>query len=367
MKTKKWYISVVLLLAVFATACGGTQTPDAAKPSQGSAPSNEASAPKKEISADFVDDKKPVNVPIAGQAAGGLFALAGEAVNEMVRREYPGSNVAYEPGNMAGDLVEIAEGNKYPLTIGVSSIAVEMAAAGQAPFPKKFAKENFKVVSTVTANMQTHIFANKAFADKHNIKTLADIKNNKVPAKIATNQPGNLMEHTIANFILDGHGITRKELEQWGGSILDVPNSESYGLFRDGRVDMIIVSTWPPDQKILEASRVKDSMLIPMNKDVVDQFIKKYNVKQSTIKAGAYEFLKEDYYTIGSDLLILAGHLADDQLTYKMAKSLYNQFDYYQKVHPLFKQFNKEMLAADTGYEFHPGAEKFYKEVGLIK
>ncbi|MBP1154059.1 MULTISPECIES: TAXI family TRAP transporter solute-binding subunit [unclassified Paenibacillus] len=362
MKMKKLLVTGILALALTVTGCAGGNQNNAAATTNPSATTtgNSSSAP-------ITDDKKPVNVPIAGQAASGLLSLVGEAVNEMVRREYPGSNVAYEPGNMAGDLVEIAEGTKYPLTLGVASIAVEMAIAGKAPFPKKFDKNNFKTVATITENMQTHVFASKEFIDKYKIKTLSDIKTNKVPAKIATNQPGNLMEHTIANALLEGHGITRNELNSWGGKVLDIPNSESYGLYADGRVDIIIVSTWPPDQKILEASRVKDSVLVPMSKKVVDNFVKEYNGKASTIKAGAYEFLKEDYYTVGSDLLILAGHLADNQLTYKVAKGIYNHYDYYQKVHPVFKQFNKEMLSKPTGYDLHPGAEQFYKEVGLMK
>lgn len=368
MKMKTWWIGM-LVLALFTAGCGGTGKPaaDTAKepaPTTSNAGSKEANGHK---SGEAIDDKQPVNVPIAGQAAGGLLALVGEAVNEMVRREYPGSSVAYEPGNMAGDLVEIAEGNKYPVTLGVSSIAVEMAIGGKTPFPKTFKKEDFKIVATITENMQTHIFASKEFVDKYNIKTLSDIKKNKVPVKVATNQPGNLQEQTIANAVLEGHGMTRKDIAAWGGKVLDIPNNESYGLFRDGRVDMIIVNTWPPDQKILEASRVKNSVLVPMDKEVVDRFVKEYNIRQTTIPAGAYDFLKEDYYTAGIDLLIIAGHLADDQLTYKMAKSIYTHFDYYQKVHPLFKKFNKEMLSKDSGYAFHPGAEKFYKEVGLLK
>lgn len=374
MNTKNGLISCMLALAIIATGCGGTggtdanqQNPaEAQKPAAENKPSDASSGGNQE-SGSVTDDKQPVNVPIAGQAAGGLLALVGEAVNEMVRREYPGSSVAYEPGNMAGDLVEIVEGQKYPLTLGVSSIAVEMAIAGKAPFPKAFDKEDFKVVATITENMQPHVFASKEFVDKYNITTMSDIKTNKVPVNVATNQPGNLQEQTVANAILEGHGLTRQEIQSWGGSVLDIPNNESYDLFRDGRVDMIIVSTWPPDQKMLEASRVKDSVLIPMDKAVVDQFVKDYNARQTTIKAGAYEFLKEDYYTAGIDLLILAGHLSDDQLTYKVAKSIYNHFDFYQQAHPLFKNFNKEMLAKETGYEFHPGAAQFYKEVGLLK
>lgn len=363
MKMNKLFIGILALM-IFASGCGSTakEATDAKQE-----PAANASNGSSNGGGMVTDDKKPVNVPIAGQAAGGLLALVGEAVNEMVRREYPGSSVAYEPGNMAGDLVEIAEGKKYPVTLGVSSIAVEMALAGKAPFPKKFEKDDFKIVATITENMQTHIFASKEFVDRYNIKTLSDIKKNKVPVKVATNQPGNLQEQTIATAVLEGHGITRKDITAWGGKVLDIPNNESYDLFRDGRVDMIIVNTWPPDQKVIEASRVKNSVLVPMDKEVVDKFVKEYNIRQTTIPAGAYDFLKEDYYTAGIDLLIIAGHLADNQLTYKLAKSIHGHFDYYQKVHPLFKQFSKEMLAKDSGYEFHPGAAQYYKEAGLLK
>jgi TRAP transporter TAXI family solute receptor len=67
------------------------------------------------------------------------------------------------------------------------------------------------------------------------------------------------------------------------------------------------------------------------------------------------------------DYLVLAGRRMSDDDAYKIAKLLYEHQDKLAAVAEAFSRYNKAELARDHGIPFHPGAIKFYKEVGIWK
>ena len=85
------------------------------------------------------DDRGRLDVTFGGGSAQGSFAAVGEALGEMIRREYPGSAYVYEPGSLAGALVRVARGQ---LPIGLAGQA-ELAAAiqGEEPYREALGKD----------------------------------------------------------------------------------------------------------------------------------------------------------------------------------------------------------------------------------
>lgn len=67
------------------------------------------------------------------------------------------------------------------------------------------------------------------------------------------------------------------------------------------------------------------------------------------------------------DYLIVGGAQMSDDTAYKIAKLLYEQQAKLVAVSKIFGRYKKENLARDHGVPFHPGAIKFYKEVGIWK
>jgi TRAP transporter TAXI family solute receptor len=67
------------------------------------------------------------------------------------------------------------------------------------------------------------------------------------------------------------------------------------------------------------------------------------------------------------DYLVMAGTQMSDETAYKIAKLLYEQQDKLVAVSRIYGRYKKENLARDHGVPFHPGAIKFYKEVGIWK
>ncbi|NMU26845.1 C4-dicarboxylate ABC transporter substrate-binding protein, partial [Vibrio parahaemolyticus] len=57
-----------------------------------------------------------------------------------------------------------------------------------------------------------------------------------------------------------------------------------------------------------------------------------------------------------------------DAVAYNVAKAVFEDFDTFKRLHPAFANLKKEdMVKAGISIPLHPGAVKYYKEVGLLK
>ena len=56
----------------------------------------------------------------------------------------------------------------------------------------------------------------------------------------------------------------------------------------------------------------------------------------------------------------------DADLAYKLTAALYDHVEEFKKVHPATKVVSRES-APNTVIPLHPGAQRYYKEKGLLK
>ncbi|MDG2670834.1 TAXI family TRAP transporter solute-binding subunit, partial [Vibrio parahaemolyticus] len=57
-----------------------------------------------------------------------------------------------------------------------------------------------------------------------------------------------------------------------------------------------------------------------------------------------------------------------EEVVYNVVKAVFENFDDFRRLHPAFANLKKEEMVKDgLSAPLHPGALKYYKEVGLIK
>lgn len=312
------------------------------------------------------EDRGPVNATVAGASAQGMFSLVGESVNEMVRREYPGSSIVYEPGNNAGSFTRMLKG-EVPLSTGHCDLEVQAALAGEAPYTRAYLKDDFGLVARVTDGLLLHVLARNDFLEKHGIKTFADLAKKRVPMRVSMNQKGNLTVYHLARALFRHYRASENDILSWGGKIFYVPDNTAMDMMKDAKLDLIVSTSFPPDRRFVEMATTTKISLVPVEKEAVDAVAASIGTKTGWIKANTYSFQPQDYYATSTGCYLSAGKSAPEELTYKVAKAIYKHFDYYQSVHPVFKRYQKEMLVDKGNYNLHPGAAKLYREVGLLK
>ena len=62
---------------------------------------------------------------------------------------------------------------------------------------------------------------------------------------------------------------------------------------------------------------------------------------------------------------IIAIVIATGELVYQMTKAIYENRAGVAEIHPAGNAINRENVVRDTGVEFHPGAVRYYRELGI--
>ena len=108
--------------------------------------------------------------------------------------------------------------------------------------------------------------------------------------------------------------------------------------------------------------------IIPIDGEISDKFIAK-NSGFVKLAIPPNSFKHQDYPvdTLGSMTCIVAGPQVPENVIYKLTKYTWEHRQDVIDAHSVYKQFTEETVPKGRTVPWHPGAEKFWKEVGVIK
>jgi uncharacterized protein len=310
-------------------------------------------------------DNEPLKVTLGGASAGGFHSVLGETIAEMVRREYPGSSIGYEPGTQAGQLVRCAR-DDIKLTLQ-TTIELQLALEGHEVFPRRFEVEELPIIAKIIDHQDILLFVSQDAAKKYGIRSLNDIRNKKTPLNMSFYPRGNLFARALVfDGLFKAYGITEEQIKKWGGQAYYIGSADAKRLYEDRKIDLWLGAGWHPDSKTLEVNRAVP--LVPISPDpaIVDKIAKRFGLKTRFLKGGTYRFVPDDYYTPMVPTYLVSSPKLSEADAYKLAKSLYNNFDYLRAAHPTFNALQRHMIAEHDQFQLHPGARTFYREVGLL-
>jgi hypothetical protein len=73
-----------------------------------------------------------------------------------------------------------------------------------------------------------------------------------------------------------------------------------------------------------------------------------------------------DVETFGVIATLCTSASVPDHVVYAIAKEVFENFDYFRRQHPALEDLAKEDMLKGLTAPFHPGALKYFKEVGLM-
>jgi hypothetical protein len=85
----------------------------------------------------------------------------------------------------------------------------------------------------------------------------------------------------------------------------------------------------------------------------------------SLIPAGTYPSLTTDYRTFGLYNFAIVNKDLPDDLVYKIVKAVFEHHQELVDAHPAAKETLSANVDRDTFLPFHPGAVRYYREVGV--
>ena len=107
-------------------------------------------------------------------------------------------------------------------------------------------------------------------------------------------------------------------------------------------------------------------MVVPIPADVVAK-VGDAAYQPAMIPANTYEGQTTDVPTAAIPNFLVTQSDVPDELVYLMTKALYDNLDTLYAAHSAAKAIKRENAVKGMPVPLHPGAEQYYREVGVIK
>ena len=188
------------------------------------------------------------------------------------------------------------------------------------------------------------------------METLYDLKGKR----IAVGAPGSGTERT-GRLMLEAHGITYDDI---------TPEFLGFGeavtALQDQGIDAAIIGSGIPTAAVVDAAASMDIHLLTVDEDVFAEFIKDEPfVIMNTIPAGTYNGVDVDVVTAASPALLLTTEKMSEDDIYEMTKTMFENLSIVQDAHVQGKNITLETALEGMSIPLHPGAAKYYEELGI--
>jgi TRAP transporter TAXI family solute receptor len=169
-------------------------------------------------------------------------------------------------------------------------------------------------------------------------------------------------------------GTTEELLEAFGtdvgefSQVTELTSSEQSGALCDGNIDAYGYTVGFPNGGVAQATDGCGAKIINLTDDEVKGLVDANPYYSfATIPAGTYSSLDSDVTTFGVRATFVTDASVDDDVVYEVTRAVFENLETFQSLHPAFSVLTKEGMVKDgLSAPLHPGAERYFREVGLL-
>lgn len=157
------------------------------------------------------------------------------------------------------------------------------------------------------------------------ITTFDDLKGKRVNI----GNPGSGQRGTM-EVLMETKGWTMDDI-----TASELKSSEQAKALCDNKVQAIVFTVGHPSGSIKEATTTCDSVVIPVTGEAIDKLVADNNYyRKATVPGGMYKGTDADVETFGVGATLVTSTAVSDEKVYKLVKSVFENFDKLQKLHP---------------------------------
>lgn len=281
----------------------------------------------------------------AGGTSGPYYAIG--ATMAKTFQEKLGSESSVQATGASVENVQLIADGKAELAFAMGD-ATRQAMEGTGPF-----KDNkHEDLTALTALYPNHVQI--ITTEKSGIKSVADMKGKR----IGVGDSGSGVELN-AQMILEAHDMTYEDIEE---DFLSY--SEAIDQMKNGQVDAAFVTSGLPNASVLDLVTSADVVVVPIEGDGMKKLLELYPFfSEDKVPGGTYD-QEEDITTASIMNQMLMSPDLSEEAGYEIAKAFWEDIEKIQGSHNAAKQITLDSVTDGLVPDLHPGAKKYYEEVG---
>lgn len=189
------------------------------------------------------------------------------------------------------------------------------------------------------------------------VKTLADLKGKRI--SVGAPKSGTELN---ARAIFKAAGLTYADFAK----VEYLPFGESVELMKNRQLDATLQSAGLGVSSLRDLATSVKIVIVPIPADVVAK-VGDPAYQSGVVPANTYEGQPANVPTAFVQNFLVTHEGVPTDTVYKMTRSMFENLDHLVAAHAAAKAIRKETALVGMPLPLHPGAEKYYREIGLIK
>lgn len=294
---------------------------------------------------------------MATSSVGGSWFPLGGAMAKIITEVYPQLKVTAEVTGGTADNLKLLKNGQVELALSTNDQAY-LAYKGDGAF-KSGAVTNFKgLLGGHAIIWQLYVLKSSG------IQSLKDLKGKRLSLGAAGSIGG-----PTGQIVMNAYGL--KMSTDWRPEYLG--HSDGPGALLDGRVDGVLIISSAPTSAVTDITSRRGDEVVFLNPDkpILDKLLQEHPYWfPAVIPGGVYKGHAKDIpNSFGSSTILVAHEKVGNEAAYAVTKALVENHGKLVAANALAKEWSKENATRGiTGViPFHPGAEKYLKEAGVLK
>ncbi len=293
----------------------------------------------------------------SGQLGGGWYTMTA-GLAKFIEEANPGIKIKVVPGGGTANPSKVNNG-KSQFGLGLDTLAF-LAKDGIDIYKGKPHKDLMMIGGSLSDTLFHFVKADRAELSLKQLFTEAK------DVKIGVTKAGS-SDQKIFSWIMEYYGTSYEDLKKRGIRVNHANYSELASQYKDKLIDYVFMNLGLPGAAVIDMliSRKGDIHSLPA--DLMKEFGSSYGYNSGTIKAGTYKSQKNDVSTGNMGTIILVGKSISEDAVYKITKTICENESKLANIHGSMASYKCATATKNATIPVHPGALKYYKEMGYIK
>jgi uncharacterized protein len=301
------------------------------------------------------ETQTPQLVTIATGTPGGVYHPLGAAICRLFHFEEREDGLRCRSRASKGSVANIAMLRERQFDFGIAQADLEQAAvAGTGLFAIAGPAPELRTV--LALHMESFTVVARGDLDLAGFKDLRG-------KRIGVGQPGS-GQYGSKDALLAAYGLA---LADFAGVVELGPVSQMDELCA-GRLDAVFFFAGHPNGLLQDAAISCGVKLVPISGPDVERLIRREPFfVEAVIPGGLYRGIGQDTPTLGARCVLLTTAAVPETTVYELVKAVFEHFEDFRLLHPVLAGLTPANLVPhELAAPLHPGAERYFREAGLL-